>query len=107
MGLLNNRLDREKITLLAMLRMYCSDHHSESERALDQCLCGDCAELWDYAQRRLEKCPYGAGKTACNKCPTHCYKPEMRERVRAAMRYAGPRMIRRHPLLAILHLLAK
>ena len=38
------------------------------------------------------------------KCPTHCYKPEMRERVRAVMRYSGPRMLREHPVLAIAHL---
>jgi hypothetical protein len=29
----------------------------------------------------------------------------MRERVRAVMRYAGPRMLLRHPILAVLHLL--
>jgi hypothetical protein len=29
----------------------------------------------------------------------------MRERVRGVMRYAGPRMIRRHPVLAVLHVL--
>ena len=28
----------------------------------------------------------------------------MRERVRVVMRYAGPRMLLRHPILAILHL---
>jgi hypothetical protein len=29
----------------------------------------------------------------------------MRERIREVMRYAGPRMILRHPILAIWHLL--
>ena len=28
----------------------------------------------------------------------------MRERVRQVMRYAGPRMLLRHPILALLHL---
>jgi hypothetical protein len=40
----------------------------------------------------------------CAKCPVHCYRPELRERIRAVMRYAGPRMLFRHPRLAILHL---
>jgi hypothetical protein len=35
----------------------------------------------------------------------HCYKPDMREKVRAVMRYAGPRMLRRHPVLSVLHLI--
>ncbi len=29
----------------------------------------------------------------------------MREEVREVMRYAGPRMMRRHPVLAVLHIL--
>jgi hypothetical protein len=29
----------------------------------------------------------------------------MRERVRVAMRYAGPRMLFRHPIMALLHLI--
>ena len=38
------------------------------------------------------------------KCPVHCYEAAMRERVRQVMRYAGPRMLLRHPILALLHL---
>lgn len=44
-------------------------------------------------------------KPICARCPIHCYKPVMRERIREMMRYAGPRMLRRHPILAIRHLL--
>jgi hypothetical protein len=35
----------------------------------------------------------------------HCYKPAMREQIRVVMRYSGPRMAQRHPLLAAAHLL--
>ena len=62
-------------------------------------------ELLDYARLRLGKCPYQEGKPTCANCPIHCYRPEMREKIRATMRYAGPRMLLRHPILAILHLL--
>ena len=30
---------------------------------------------------RLDRCPYGAEKTTCVNCPTHCYKPAMRDQV--------------------------
>ena len=33
------------------------------------------------------------------------YRPEPREQMREVMRFAGPRMLARHPWLAILHLL--
>ena len=39
------------------------------------------------------------------RCPVHCYRPGMREAVREVMRYAGPRMVVRHPVLALRHLL--
>ncbi|MCK5227056.1 MAG: nitrous oxide-stimulated promoter family protein, partial [Desulfobulbaceae bacterium] len=39
----------------------------------------------------------------CGNCPIHCYKPKMRKKVREVMRYAGPRMIWRHPFLALCH----
>jgi len=68
-------------------------------------LCPDCAALLDYARARLARCPYGAQKPTCADCPTHCYKPAMREQMRAVMRYSGPRMLTRHPLLAAAHLI--
>lgn len=93
------RLRRERATVRAMVAMFCAHHHGTDG------LCADCRELADYADRRLDLCPYGAAKPACTKCPIHCYRPEPRERMREVMRFAGPRMLGRHPWLAILHLL--
>ena len=68
-------------------------------------LCPECQELLKYAFERLDKCPFQERKTTCAKCPVHCYRPELRERIRVVMRYAGPRMLFRYPILAIHHLL--
>ncbi|NTW44191.1 MAG: nitrous oxide-stimulated promoter family protein, partial [Anaerolineaceae bacterium] len=68
-------------------------------------LCEDCQALSDYALQRLDKCPYQEGKTTCAKCPVHCYKPAMREKVRIVMRFAGPKMLYRYPILTVNHLL--
>jgi Nitrous oxide-stimulated promoter len=84
----------------AMLRMYCRAHHGG-----DAALCRQCAELHDYARRRLERCVFGDTKPTCANCAVHCYKANMRERVRVAMRWAGPRMLWRHPVLAIRHMI--
>ena len=67
-------------------------------------LCPDCREVLDYARQRLDKCPFGEGKTTCANCRIHCYKPAMREQVKAVMRYAGPRMLIHDPIGAIAHL---
>ncbi len=94
------RMTREARTIEAMIRIYCRGQHGTR-----QGLCRECETLQDYAGLRLEKCPYQEGKTTCAKCPVHCYRPAMREQIRAVMRYAGPRMLLRHPVLALLHLL--
>ncbi|MBI5559430.1 MAG: nitrous oxide-stimulated promoter family protein [Deltaproteobacteria bacterium] len=94
-----SRMPREAKTIEAMIRIYCRAHHHGGRP-----LCAACGELLDYARKRLAKCPFQAGKTTCGKCPIHCYRPDMRERVRKVMRYAGPRMLLRHPILGFLHL---
>jgi hypothetical protein len=71
-----------------MLRMYCQEHHGSAGKQL----CQDCQQLREYAEQRLQKCPFGAEKGPCSQCEVHCYKPSMRERIQNVMRYSGPRM---------------
>lgn len=101
---LEGRLKREHKTLVCMTRIYCSSHHVDHSGAE---LCPDCRELMAYAEKRLVKCPYGTEKPTCAKCPVHCYKPAQREQAREIMRFSGPRMTWRHPVLSIFHLLDK
>lgn len=93
------RLDRERHTMAKMVEIYCHARHDHPQSAL----CDDCQEFLDYADVRLEKCPYGDDKPTCANCPIHCYKPGPRARAKMIMRYAGPRMLLRHPFLAIAH----
>ena len=98
------RLARELTTIGAMLRIYCRDHHRDAARVA-RGLCGECAALFDYARKRLAGCPYGPDKPTCANCRIHCYGPAQREQTRVMMRYAGPRMMLRHPYLALAHVL--
>ena len=100
---LTGRLKREHKTLVCMTAIYCEDHHGQARGQL----CDSCTTLMSYAERRLAKCPYGQDKPTCAKCPIHCYKQQQRERVRQVMRYAGPRMPRRHPWMALVHVFDK
>ena len=99
MSFKKKRIDRELHTIRRMVDMHCTGRHGTA----DDTLCDDCAEFMEYAEVRLEKCPYGEDKPTCANCPIHCYKPERRAQVRMIMRYAGPRMALRHPWLAITH----
>ena len=94
------RRARELKTIESMVRMYCRHHHQHTAP------CPECTELSDYARRRLERCVFGDAKPTCANCAVHCYSAERREQVRVMMRWAGPRMLWRHPILAIGHVLA-
>ncbi len=91
---------RELKTIEIMVHMHCRAHHGDAP------LCADCTELFDYARRRLERCVFGDAKPNCAKCVVHCYNDEMREKIRVVMRWAGPRMLLRHPVMGVKHLLA-
>ena len=94
-------LEKERKTIAVMIRIFCCAHHETGKKTL----CTQCSDLLDYAEERLRRCPFRENKGACSKCRIHCYKPEMREQITRVMRYSGPKMLSRHPLLAVDHLL--
>jgi hypothetical protein len=95
---LESKLAREAKTVHAMIAIHCRSQHASSEVP-----CAACLALWNYADQRLARCPFGEAKPNCARCTIHCYRPAMRERVREVMRSAGPKMALRHPWLSFLH----
>lgn len=93
-----SRMDNERKTVEAMIALYCHAHHHSGK------LCDECKALVTYTRKRLAGCPYQNNKPTCGRCPIHCYKPEMRGKIQEVMRYAGPRMVWHHPILAIIHM---
>jgi len=93
----SKRIKRERKTIEVMIGLYCRKYHKKH-------LCDDCRELRQYALARLLNCPFENDKPVCVNCKVHCYKPDMRERIRNVMRFSGPRMLLLHPYLAVMHL---
>ena len=93
-----DRIEREAQTLSAMFQLYCRKQHGSLNE-----LCSECQELEDYSLKRLEKCPFPQGKTTCANCAIHCYKADMRNRIKQVMRFSGPRMLLVHPVLTVRH----
>lgn len=102
---------REMRTISQMIALHCAGCHGDRERSLvahcGEPVCAECFELDAYGVLRTRRCRRMGEKTSCEKCGNHCYKPEMRERIREAMRYSGPRMMTKHPVAAVRHLLGK
>lgn len=94
-----DKRDREKRVVTEMIRLYCRKNHRTKE------ICPDCRALAEYAAARSDKCPFMETKTFCSNCKVHCYKPEMREKIRTVMRFSGPRMIFYHPIMAVRHVI--
>ena len=95
----------------SMIDLYAAAHHTHSSQVdaenIDAAV-PDLEALKAYTHKRIEQCRYRSGKQKkpfCNVCPIHCYKPEMRRQIRAVMRYSGPRMLFRHPILSLQHLI--
>lgn len=91
--------DTEKKLVSLMIELYRKGH--KNQEGIDE----ECQELITYSDARIDTCPYMETKTFCSKCKTHCYKPDMREKIKQVMRYAGPRMLFHHPVMAIKHLI--
>jgi len=94
-----SKREREKETVSLMISIYCRKKHG------GKTLCPDCAALDSYARQRSDKCPFMETKTFCSNCKVHCYKPDLREKIREVMRFSGPRMILHHPIMAIRHVM--
>lgn len=95
---------KEQYVVDEMIWLYCRKNHAESDRQGER-MCPDCRLLSEYAKLRSQRCPFMEEKTFCSNCRVHCYKPEMREKIRQVMRFSGPRMLLYHPILAIWHLI--
>jgi hypothetical protein len=95
----HKRMKREKKTIAYMTEIYCKNHHETHGGEL----CSECQQFKEYAFMRLDKCPFQDKKSTCGKCLIHCYRPDMKEKVKIVMRYSGPQMLLPHPTLALHH----
>jgi hypothetical protein len=94
----HKRMKREKKTIGYMVEIYCKNHHDTHGK-----ICPECRQFQEYAFTRLDKCPFQDKKSTCGKCIIHCYRPDMKEKVKVVMRYSGPRMLIHHPTFALHH----
>lgn len=94
-----SKRETEKSVLQLMVAIYCRGKHGENR------LCQQCSSLLEYAEKRVDRCPFMETKTFCSNCKVHCYRGNMRKKIREVMRYAGPRMMLYHPVMAFRHLI--
>ena len=95
----DQKRQQEQELVTEMIALYCRKRHHDPSG-----LCPDCRALAAYARDRSLHCPRMEEKSFCSTCPSPCYRPDMRDRIRTVMRFSGPRMLFHHPSVAIRHL---
>lgn len=95
-----SRIKEEKQTIDLMIRIYCRKHHGKKRH-----ICDECKQLRDYSFKRLDSCKFGEKKGTCKNCKIHCYKPDMKTKIKKVMKFSGPRLIIYNPKRAIQHII--
>lgn len=95
-----SRIEKEKGIVKFMIEIYCYKKH----KTKDNKLCDECTELLEYAHKRLSYCKFGNEKSSCSKCSIHCYKKDMKMKIKEVMRFSGWRLIVYKPQEFIRHI---
>ncbi len=110
---------RKDLRLLGLfIEMYCRANHQNRENEKTQVvaegfeqltrrplvLCPECAKLLKHAWVKRATCPLDP-KPACKHCPSHCYQPAYRQKIREVMRESGRRIVLRGRLDYLIKLL--
>lgn len=99
---IEKKRQKEQRVVGEMITLYCRKNHKEYKKGQ---VCPECQKLISYASARSEHCPFMEKKTFCANCKVHCYKTDMREKIRTVMRFSGLRMLLYHPILAMWHVI--
>lgn len=102
-------MDLEKKTIEAMIDIYCKENHYDKNKSGTSryLRCPICDEQAVYALMKIDQCPYKENKPVCSKCLVKCYNVKHKDNIKQVMRYSGPRMIFKHPLLLIRYVFRK
>jgi hypothetical protein len=114
----NDRLKRDLKTLALFIRIYCRSKHAQRPKSPVRLkthnietiargpveLCPECTKLLAHDFVKRSRCPMNP-KPACKHCPSHCYHPDYRARIREVMKYSGRHLVLSGRLDYLFHLL--
>ena len=115
----DRKLRRDLKVLARFIEVHCRHRHRVEAKAPTRlrnvdvraicgrplCLCADCRKLLAHGFVKRMRCPLDP-KPSCRKCPTHCYAPAYRARIRQVMKYSGRRLVLSGRVHYLYHLFA-
>lgn len=90
---------REQEIVEKMIEIYCRKKHKKES------LCEECSNLLEYTRQRSNNCPLIEVKTFCASCKIHCYKKDMKDKIKEVMKFSGKRLIFYYPKDVLLHII--
>ena len=78
-----------------MITIFCAAKHSRVGN------CQICSRLEEYANMKIDRCPLGDSGISCSSCRVHCYGESERSLIKEVMKYAGPGIFLKSPLLTL------
>lgn len=114
---LDAKKEKDLIVLRDFIAIFCREKHSGAPKEIfpikderlrqalgnkELVLCPDCARLFNHSTAKLLLCPYDP-KPMCKKCPTHCYAPGYREKIREVMKFSGLYLVKHGRLDLMVH----
>lgn len=111
-------LEHDLRTLALFINLYCRYKHADAPREAVHMkthdvdaiarkpvvLCEECTKLLVHAFTKRTHCPMHP-KPACKHCPSHCYHPTYRAKIRQVMKFSGKKMLLGGRLDYLFHLL--
>ncbi|QOR35411.1 nitrous oxide-stimulated promoter family protein [Clostridium sp. 'deep sea'] len=92
----------EKQLVSKMIQIYCAKHHHPPND-----ICSECLQLLEYCHLKLDSCPLKQAKPSCGRCTIKCYAKDMQEKIKAVMRFSGPRILFYEPIATIHYFIKK
>lgn len=93
------RIRTDAKILRQFVKIYCKKHHQGQDV---EGYCADCGKILEYALKRDQTCRLEP-KPKCKDCKIHCYKPEMRQKIKEIMKFSGIFCIKRGRIDWLLH----
>lgn len=87
-----------------MIKIFCKSNHSDDNTYNCNNLCNKCYDMQKYMHYRIDHCKQN---NFCAYCGTKCHPKDKSDYMKKIMRYSGPRIFKKYPIISIKHFIKK
>ena len=88
-----------------MIKIFCKGNHPDDNSNNSSNLCNMCHDMEKYIHNRIDYCKQN--NFFCAYCDNKCHPMDKSDYLKKIMRYSGPRILKKYPIMSIKHFLKK